>query len=277
MEESLADGPVSDPSEVELEGDGDQEYDDGDEVIHPVPASQEDEERPARRRAARAIARPVRMTNAELEVHRVQGHVIYHPGCEHCVRARALADRHMREDHGNEEDDPNEPPVIGADFCFPGDGNGEEPLTVIVMTDSRTKSMFANSSPGKEVVTGDHSEYLVTKVTDNINSLGHGKVVFKTDKEKALVALQSRVQRLRDKATVPLNAPRGESQANGATENAVQRFEGIFRSMRLCLESQMGTRIPLQHPLIHWMVEAAAELHNRWRPVKKTGAYRWTW
>ena len=69
----------------------------------------------------------------------------------------------------------------------------------------------------------------------------------------------------------PLNAPRGESQANGATENAVQRFEGIFRTMRLGLEDQMGTRIPLQHPIIHWMVEAAAELHNRWRPVRKDG------
>ena len=159
LEEPLADGPISSPSEVELEEDGGQEYDGGEEVIHPVPVPQEDEERQVRRRAARAVARPVKMINAEYELHRIQGHVIYHPGCRHCVRAGALADRHMREDHADEEDDPDEPPVIGADFCFPGDGDGEEPLTVIVMTDSRTKSMFAHSSPGKEVVTGDHSEY----------------------------------------------------------------------------------------------------------------------
>ena len=72
LEESLADGPVTDPSEDELEGDGGQDYDGGDEVIHPIPAPPEGEERPARRRGARAIARPVRMTNAELELHRIQ-------------------------------------------------------------------------------------------------------------------------------------------------------------------------------------------------------------
>ena len=82
-------------------------------------------------------------------------------------------------------------------------------MTVIVMNDSRTRSMFAHSCPGKETVTGEHSEYIVTKVTDNINSLGHDKIVFKTDKEQPLVALQARVQRLREKSTVLINAPRG--------------------------------------------------------------------
>ena len=152
----------------------------------------------------RAIARLVRMTNAELALHRVQGHAIYHPGCEHCVRARALADKHIRVDHDDDDDDdPDEPPVISADVCFPGDGDGEGAFTVLVMTDSRTKSMFANSSPGKETVTGEHSEYLVTKVTDNINSLGYGKVVLKTDKERPLVALQARVQRFQGDSRKP--------------------------------------------------------------------------
>ena len=60
LEESLADGSVSDPkdseneSEIEkwldrIDGNGDQEYNGGDEVIHPAPAPQA-EERPARRR-----------------------------------------------------------------------------------------------------------------------------------------------------------------------------------------------------------------------------------
>ena len=57
------------------------------------------------------------MTNAEYEMHRTQGHAVYHPGCEHCVRARGLADKHVRENY--EEDNPDEPPVIGADFRMP--------------------------------------------------------------------------------------------------------------------------------------------------------------
>ena len=112
------------------------------------------------------------MTNAQLELHRVQGHAKYHPGCKHCVKARALADKHQRSAGSTEDDDPLEPPVVSADFCFPGDEDSENPMTVIVMNDSRTKSMFFHSCPGKETVTGKHSEYIVTKVTDNINFLG---------------------------------------------------------------------------------------------------------
>ena len=136
LEEPLADGSVSDPSDgerwlEEFGGDGDKEYSGGEEVIHPVPAPPA-EERQARRRGARAIARPVRMTNAELELHRIQGHTIYHPGCEHCVRSRALADKHLRVSHddGDDSDNPDKPPVISADFCFPDDEGSKGPLTV---------------------------------------------------------------------------------------------------------------------------------------------------
>ena len=33
-----------------------------------------------------------------------------------------------------------------------------------------------------------------------------------------------------------------------------------FRSLRPCLESQLGYRIPVQHPLISWMVRHSANL-----------------
>ena len=108
-------------------------------------------------------------------------------------------------------------------------------------------------------------ENIVTKVADDIDILGHDEVVFKTDKEMPLASVQARVRRLTRKPMVPINAPRGESQSNGAIENAVQRFEGIFRSMRLDLEEKMGKQIPFHHPIIHWMVDAVAELHNRFR------------
>ena len=76
------------------------------------------------------------MTKTQWMFHRAQGHVRYHPGCKHCVMAKAIADRHQRaidDSKADDEDDPNEPPVISADFCFPGDKSEEDPLTVIVM------------------------------------------------------------------------------------------------------------------------------------------------
>ena len=50
-----------------------------------------------RDQAGRAAARPTQMSYAELDQNRREGHVNYHPGCAHCVAARALADRHERD------------------------------------------------------------------------------------------------------------------------------------------------------------------------------------
>ena len=71
--------------------------------------------------------------------------------------SRALADKHYRfTPLAEEKDDPTEPPVISADFCFPGDKDSDDPLTVLVMTDPRTESLFAHSCPGKATTSGDH-------------------------------------------------------------------------------------------------------------------------
>ena len=116
------------------------------------------------------------MTKRRYEEHKVRGHVKYHPGCKHCVMMRALADTHHRfAPLAEEADDPTEPPVISADFCFPGDKDSADPLTVLVMTDPRTKRLFAHSRPGKATTSGDHSEYIVTKVVGNIDFLGNDK------------------------------------------------------------------------------------------------------
>ena len=39
----------------------------------------------------REAPRPTRMSYAEWDAHRREGHVNFHPGCRHCVQARALA------------------------------------------------------------------------------------------------------------------------------------------------------------------------------------------
>ena len=108
--------------------------------------------------------------------------------------ARGRVDGHFRATPEHEEMVCDWPPVISADFVFPGDETSESPITALVIHDSNTKTIFAHSCPGKATVSGDHSEYIVTKITDNINSLRHDKVVFKTDGEVAMKALQARVR-----------------------------------------------------------------------------------
>ena len=65
----------------------------GGEADEPQGADQPQEEETPR---AKALTRPVPMTKAEREKHLLEGHAVYHPGCEFCVRTRGLSDRHRR-------------------------------------------------------------------------------------------------------------------------------------------------------------------------------------
>ena len=74
--------------------------------------------------------------------------------------------------------------------------------------------------------------------------------------------------RSRAKPVIPENAPKGDSQSNGLAEKAVRDIEDQVRTMRSCLESDMGARLPISHPVFAWMVEAAADYVNRFRESK---------
>ena len=100
--------------------------------------------RPAREQLHRPAPRPTKMSHAELDEHRREGHVNFHPGCEHCVAARALADRHERADDPEQDPAGSEGrlPTIGMDFCYLGSETDPDQLAVLVMQDSATGSVM---------------------------------------------------------------------------------------------------------------------------------------
>ena len=48
---------------------------------------------------------------------------------------------------------------------------------------------------------------------------------------------------------------RYDSQSNGLTEVGVMLVRGLFRSLKLCLESSIRRRIPKDHALMPWLLE----------------------
>ena len=49
-------------------------------------------------------------------------------------------------------------------------------------------------------------------------------------------------------------------QVNGSAEVGVKLVKGQLRSLRSCLEAQLGFRVPVRHPLMSWMVKHSADL-----------------
>ena len=89
-------------------------------------------------------------------------------------------------------------------------------------------------------------------------------ITFMADKEVAMTSLQNKIRR-RSRPVIPQNAPKGDSQSNGLAEKAVRGMEEQVRSLRSCVESDMGARLPVHHPVITWLVEAAADYLNRFK------------
>ena len=56
--------------------------------------------------------------------------------------------------------------------------------------------------------------------------------------------------------------PKYDSQSNGGTEVGVRLVRGLFRTLKLCLEGQIGKFIPVQHPVVPWLLEHTAFLLN---------------
>ena len=134
--------------------------------------------------------------------------------------------------------------------------------------------MGARACPGKSTVQEEYSNKIVEWTAEFLDFLGYPRVALKSDGENSMKALQRRVQQARsmkgrdDKkpgggSTVLANSKKGDSQSNGMAENAIQEIEGKVRTLKLHLEQRIGKRIPPHHPVLEWMIEWAAEVHNR--------------
>jgi hypothetical protein len=53
-----------------------------------------------------------------------------------------------------------------------------------------------------------------------------------------------------------------DSQSNGGTEIGVRMIRGLFRTLKLCLEARIDKYIPIDHPIIAWMMQHVCLLLN---------------
>ena len=86
-----------------------------------------------------------------------------------------------------------------------------------------------------------------------------------SDQEPAILDLIEEVIAARKEPTVPQHSPVGESQSNGLVERAVRSIKDQVRTLRLALQKRVGCRIPVDHPIMTWMVKHAGELISKYQ------------
>jgi hypothetical protein len=169
-------------------------------------------------------------------------------------------------------------PIICFDYMFL---DGKSPT--LVYRDKMSRTVFAHTVTQKGIGDG----WILNKVVDDLDSLGYGRIIVKSDQEPAIKNLQAEVRQMRweelqllmktvkDKRgvetdidlcsgeTILENSPAGDSKANGFIERAIQELEGQVRTVKAATKKLIGAEIPRGHCLLAWLIEWCCTIINR--------------
>ena len=148
------------------------------------------------------------------------------------------------------------------DYAFVRRDDETETLTILIVKDRESRAIRARVMRAKGACNDEASD----AAADAIRSFGHkGKLLTKVDNEPALKALRDATIRKLDQAVLCVAPPAGESQSNGAVENAVKTFKGVLRVHLMALERKLGgVKIPSAHPVMTWLVEYVSDILTKY-------------
>ena len=197
----------------------------------------------------------------EKEEHFVS-HFPFRAWCEHCVRGKAKAMKHVKVDHSEEV------PVISVDYCFMNskddtvitDEAQSKHLPVLVVRDRWTRMVFAHVLPYYKGV--QKGPYGSKCLLNDLKKLGYSKMVVRYDPEPALQAVVEATKNGFEGQLILEKIPVGVSESQGEVESAVQTIEGQSRTLRSALETSYGVKLGDGSVILTWMVEHAGTLRN---------------
>ena len=180
-------------------------------------------------------------------------HLPFRSWCRYCVHGRLENPPHR----DLRQSGPHDVPEVAMDYCFFSKEGGHRSLTVRVTKDRDSKGIIANPVLCK----GRAYEDTVAQAVLNVRRFGHqSKVLLKTGNEPALVDLRRSVAQKLGMQVVQEAPPAYEPQSNGSVENAVKQVKGMVRTLMLALQARIQGEIPVDHPVMLWLVEHASEL-----------------
>jgi hypothetical protein len=209
-------------------------------------------------RVTKKMQDPKLPTQEEVEEHS-KTHLPYRSWCRHCVRGRGKEASHKKT---KEKPGMNE---IHFDFFFMGkEGEPGRTITIAAVKERETGMMMASVVPTKTTGT-----FIAKRVMAFLQEVGceFGDLTVKSDQEEAIKGVVKDVGRLRAAAGggryVEEMSPVGASASNGVIERGIQSIEGQVRVLLDALESRWNVKIPVDHPILCYIIEYAAFVINR--------------
>ena len=209
---------------------------------------------------------PIKVTKAERDAHEIT-HTPYRSWCRHCVRARGRNTPHRRRD-GQEEE--SGAPRISMDYFFMSTRDEEASKNpILVLLDESTGETFARAVGQKGLGRDGDMDWLVKDIAEELRAWGHaggegGHIILKSDSEPAIAALRNAIAKYHGGKVVQEHPPRGESQSNGAVENAGKTVREYARVLREQIEYHTKVGMESAGNLTVWMIRWAAMLSSRY-------------
>ena len=173
-------------------------------------------------------------------------------------------------------------PIVGLDYFFlteagvqlKGEMNMDEEsiqaarssgeaVKCLIVRCHKSKAIFAHVVPCEGV---DEQGIVADMVVGDIEWLGRTRLIVKADNEPAVQALARQALELAKVEVKDLEQatheepPAYDSQANGGTEVGVRVIRGMLRTLKLCLEHRIDQYIPVDHPIMAWLLEHVCTL-----------------
>ena len=216
---------------------------------------------------------PGQPTSKQIEEHR-KTHLPFRLWCKWCILGRGRGFQH-RKSEGSRI------PIIGLDYFFitirgmqkreelgyESSPEGEKQLEEARAKGEIVKCLLVRCSVSKILMGfvvprkgADENDFVADKVAHAVAWLGHTKVILKADGEPAIQSLVKRVLEIvkvecKDLEQASKENPAAyDSQSNGGIEQGIRLVRGIFRSLKLCLEERIDKFIPIDHPVVHWLL-----------------------
>ena len=222
-------------------------------------------------RAPVILRSPIRPSAEDVDRHDAT-HVPYRNWCPMCVAARGKEAPHKRQVGAGRDRRKATLPKVSLDYqelkskpkiraesqAAVEDANSM--LRIVVGKDEATGMMMAH----RVITKGPTDEWVTRRLVKDIEELGRGDIILKTDGEPAMIALQRAIAELRKNLTTkPENPPAYNPEANGAAEKAVQDVSSQIRTLKLALEARLGITIPESSAVVDWIIEHAAFVLSR--------------
>ena len=190
-----------------------------------------DDEPGSSKLGSQALPTAAAPTQREKEEHFVS-HYPFRSWCEHCIRGKAKAMRHVKADHSDET-----VPVISADYCFMNSVDDtviteevqKKHAPVLIVHDRWSKLTYAHVLPYKGVTQGPIGSKCLL---NDLKKFGYPKMVMRYDPEPALNSVVEAAKNGFDKQLVLEKVPKGVSESKGEIERAVQAIESQSRTLR---------------------------------------------